>query len=95
MAKKKIEIDPIDFDKNVEFSGDNMIVYSVKHGDAKVESSKCLDDLVLLLPFDIGASGLVGQIKRVYINRFYNFVEEERTKMIHYWRQFREFLSNN
>lgn len=78
MAKKKISIDPADFDKNVEYSGDELVVYSVKHGNEKLESSKSLEDMVLILPYDLSATGPVSaQIKRLYLNRFYNYVEEE------------------
>lgn len=74
MTKKKVNIDSVDYDKQVEYEGSIFDLFSVKYGDELFEGLKSKSERVLILPFDRNE---FNQVKRIYINRFYNFIDEE------------------
>jgi len=74
--KKKINIGPLDFKKEIEYEGEQFDVYSIDYDGKKSEGIKFKKESIILFPFDINEQS---QVRRVYIKHFYNFVDEEAT----------------
>jgi hypothetical protein len=72
--KKKTNIKSEDFEKELEYTGEGLKLYSIKYNNQTLEGVEPVGESILLLPFDLTPHG---SVKNVYLERFYNFVKDE------------------